>query len=101
MEQNDFDLLTKIGDGDMVAMEKKYHNHCFLSNTLLFMCLHKGVNNVTEKEILRENDNDSVFYGIALSDVINHIKKTFETSTGSHPFFLLVQLMELFNKTHQ
>ena len=25
---NDFDLLTKIGDGDIVAMEKKYHNHC-------------------------------------------------------------------------
>ena len=72
-----------------------YRIHCFLC------AFYKGVNNVTEKEIQRENDNDSVFYGIVLSDVINHIKKTFETSTGSHPFFLLAQLMELFNKTHQ
>ena len=30
---NDFDLLTKIGGGDMVAMKKNYHNH------YLCMCL--------------------------------------------------------------
>ena len=48
-----------------------------------------------------ENDNDSVFYGTVLSEVINHIKKTFETSTGSHPIFLLAELRELFNKTYQ
>ena len=68
---NDFDLLTKIGYGDMV----------------------------TKCEIQMENDDDSVFYGIVLSEVINHIKKTFETSTGSHPIFLLAELRYLFNKT--
>lgn len=25
---NDFELFTKIDDGHMVVMEKKYHNHC-------------------------------------------------------------------------
>ena len=85
MERNDFD-----GDGEMVAMEKKYHNHC--------LCVfYKRVNNVAGKEIQIEYDNDSVFYGIVLSEVINHINKTFEISTGSDTFFLLVQLRELFN----
>ena len=47
---SDLDLLTKIGDGDMNAMEKKYHNHC--------LCVfHKRVNNVTKNEIRMENDN--------------------------------------------
>ena len=78
---NNFDLLTKIGDGDMVAMEKKYHNHCLCA------------------EIQMENDNDSVFYGTVLSEVINHIKKT--TSSGSQPIFFLAQLRELFDKTYQ
>ena len=31
----------------------------------------------------------------------DHIKKTFETSTGSHPVFFLAELRELFNKTYQ
>ena len=48
-----------------------------------------------------EYDNDSVFYGIVLSEVINHMNKTFGMSTGSDPFFLLAQLRELFNKTYQ
>ena len=48
-----------------------------------------------------ENDNDSVFYGIALSEVINHIKKIFETLTGSHPIFLLAETRELSNKMYQ
>ena len=78
---NNFDLLTKIGDGDMVAMEKKYHNHCLCA------------------EIQMENDKDSVFYGTVLSEVINHIKKA--TSSGSQPIFHLAQLRELFNKTYQ
>ena len=91
---NDFDLLTKIGDGDMVAMEKKYHNHCLCA-------FYKRVNNVTKNEIQMENDNDSVFYGIVLSEVINNIKKIFETSTSSYPIFLLAELRELFNKTYQ
>ena len=69
---NDFDLQTKIGEDDMVVMEKKYQNH--------YLCaLYKRVNNVTKTEIQMENDNGSVFYGIVLSEVINHIKKTFET----------------------
>ena len=56
---NELDLLTKIGDGDMVAMEKKYHNHC--------LCVfYKKVNNVTKNKIQVENDNDSVFYEIFL-----------------------------------
>ena len=47
---SDLDLLTKIGDGDMVAMEKKYHNHC--------LCVfYKRVNNVTKNEIRMENEN--------------------------------------------
>ena len=47
---SDLDLLTKIGDGDMFAMEKKYHNHC--------LCVfYKRVNNVTKNEIRMENDN--------------------------------------------
>ena len=47
---SDLDLLTKIGDGDMVAMEKKYHNHC--------LCVfYKRVNNVNKNEIRMENDN--------------------------------------------
>ena len=91
---NDFNLLTKIGHGDMVAMEKKYHNHCLCA-------FYKKVNNVTNNEIQMENDNDCVFYRIVLSEVINHIKKTFETSTGSHPIYLLAELRELFNKTYQ
>ena len=45
-----------------------------------------------------ENDNDSEFYGTVLSEVINRIKKTFQTSTGSHPIFLLAELRELFNE---
>ena len=50
---NDFDISTKIGDGDMVAMERKYYNHC--------LCVfYKRVNNVTKNEIQMENDNDSV-----------------------------------------
>ena len=48
-----------------------------------------------------ESDNDSVFYGTVLSEVISHIKKTFEASTGSHPTFLLAELRELLNKTYQ
>ena len=48
-----------------------------------------------------EKDNYSVFYGIVLSKVINHIKKTFETSTVSQPIFLLAELRELCNKTYQ
>ena len=91
---NDFDFLTKKGNGDMVAMEKKYHKHCFWT-------FYKRVNNVTKNKIKIEMDNDSVFYGIVLSEVINHIKKTFKTSTGSHPIFLLAKLRELFNKTYQ
>ena len=91
---NDFDISTKIGDGDMVAMEKKYYNHCLCA-------FYKRVNNVTKNEIQMENDNNSVFYGTVSSEVINHIKKTFETSTGSHPIFLLAELRELFNKTYQ
>ena len=78
----------------MVATEKKYCNHCL-------SVFYKRVNNVTKNKIQMENDNDSVFYGIALSEVTNHIKKTFETSTGSHPTFLLAELRELFNKTYQ
>ena len=56
----------------MVVMEKKYQNHCLCA-------LYKRVNNITKTEIQMENDNGSVFYGIVLSEVINHIKKTFET----------------------
>ena len=56
---------------------------------------------VAGKEIQMEYDNDSVFYGIVLSEVINHMNKTFGMSTGSDPFFLLAQLRELFNKTYQ
>ena len=78
----------------MAAMEKKYHNHWFCA-------FYKKVNKVTKNEIQIENDNDCVFYGIFLSEIINHIKKTFETPTGSHPIFLLAELRELFNKTHQ
>ena len=48
-----------------------------------------------------ENDNDSVFYWTVLSNVTNHIKKTFETSTGSQPIPVLAGLRELFNKTYQ
>ena len=59
------------------------------------------MNNVTKNEIQTENDNDCVFYEIVLSEVINHKKKTFETSTGSHPIFILAELRELFNKTYQ
>ena len=59
------------------------------------------MNNVTKNEIQMENDNDCVFYEIVLSEVINHKKKTFETSTGSHPIFILAELRELFNKTYQ
>ena len=53
---NDFDLLTKIGDGDMVAMKKKYHNHC--------LCVFYKTVNVTKNEIQMENDSDSVFMGL-------------------------------------
>ena len=88
---NDFDLLTKIGDGGMVAMEKKNHNHCLCA-------FYKRVNSVTKNEIQMENDCDSVFYGIVLSEVINHIMKKFETSTGSHPIFLLAELRELLKR---
>ena len=91
---NDFVLLTKKGNGDMVAMEKKYHNHCLCA-------FYKRVNDVTKNEIEMENDNDKVFYGIVLSDVITHIKKTFKTSTGSHPIFFLAELRELLNKTYR
>ena len=66
---NDFDLLTEIVDGDMVAMEKKYHNHCLCA-------FYEKVNNVTNNEIQMENDNDCVFYRLVLSEVINHIKET-------------------------
>ena len=73
-------LLIKIGDVDLVAMGNKYHNHC--------LCVfYKRINNETQMK----NDNDSVFYGIVLSEVINHLKKTFETSTGSHPISLLAE----------
>ena len=41
----------------------------------------------------------TVFYGIVLSEVINH--KPFEISTGSHALFLLAALRELFNKMYQ
>ena len=57
---NDFDLLTKIGDVDMVAMEKKNRNHCLCA-------FYKRVNNITKNKIQMENDNDRVFYGIVLS----------------------------------
>ena len=57
---NDFDLLTKIGDVDMVAMEKKNRNHCLYA-------FYKRVNNITKNKIQMENDNDRVFYGIVLS----------------------------------
>ena len=92
MEQNCYmTLLTKTGDCDMVPMEKVYHNHCLCA-------FYKKVNNVIKNEIQMENDNDCVFYGIVLSEVINHIKKTFETSSGSHPIFLLAELRELLIK---
>ena len=57
--------------------------------------------NVTKNKIQMEKDNGSIFYGIVLSEVINHTKKTFETSIGSHPLFVLADLRELFNKTYQ
>ena len=41
---NDFDLLTKIGDVDMVAMEKKNRNHCLCA-------FYKRVNNITKNKI--------------------------------------------------
>ena len=36
-----------------------------------------------------------------MSEIINHIKKTFETSTGLHPILLLAEMRELFDKTNQ
>ena len=77
----------------MVAMEKKCHNYD--------LCVfYKRVNNVTKNKIQMENDSDSVFYGSVLSEVINHVKKTFETSASSRPTFLLDELRVLFNKTY-
>ena len=43
----------------------------------------------------------SVFYGTVLLEVRNHMKKTFETSTGSHPISLLAELRGLFNTMYQ
>ena len=54
---NDFNLLGKTGDGDMAAIEKKYHNHCL-------SVFYKKVNNVTKNEIQMENDSDGVFMGL-------------------------------------
>ena len=48
-------------------MEKKCHNHCLCAS-------YERLNNVTKNEIQIENDNDSVFYGTVLSEVLNNIK---------------------------
>lgn len=48
---NDFELFATIDDGDMVVMEKKYHNHCS-------RVFYKRVDNITKNELQMEKDND-------------------------------------------
>ena len=56
-ETNDFDLLTKIGDSDIVTMEKKFHSH--------YLCDFYKRKNITKNQVQMENDNDkSVFVGL-------------------------------------
>ena len=87
---NDFDLLTNIDDSDVVAMEKKYHNH--------YLCdFYERMSKVTKNQIWKMTMTIVCFCGIVLSEVINHIRKTSETgSAGSHPIYLLAELRKLF-----
>ena len=87
---NDFDVLTKIDDSDVVAMEKKYHNR--------YLCdFYERMSEVTKNQIWKMTMTIVYFCGIVLSEVINHIRKTSETGLAdSHPIFLLAELRKLF-----
>ena len=55
---NEFDVLTKIDDSDVVAIEKKHQNH-YLSD------FYRRMSNVTKNQIQMDYVNDkSVFMGL-------------------------------------
>ena len=73
-------LLAKLSQGDMVAIEAHYHKGCLTK-------LYNLLRDAKSKESITEKDN-SLVYGIALSEVINHIRQSRRNSDSSLVFKL-------------
>ena len=79
-------LLSKLSQGDMVAIESRYHKACL---TILYNRLRDKKSNESPRD-----KEYSLIYGIALSEVTNYIRFSKKQPDAS-PVFKLINLKKL------
>eukprot|EP00794_Sanderia_malayensis_P013411 gene13411-14786_t len=73
-------LLAKLSQGDVVAIESKYHNKCLVK-------LYNRLRDLRNTES-QADKTESLVLGIALSDIITYVRKCKEASESSPVFKL-------------
>ena len=86
-------LLAKLSVGDMVALEIKYHQTCFVQ-------LYNRARKVEREENKKSSNNssDSIDQGVALAELIAYLYEEREGSaetSGSSPVFKLSEITKL------
>ena len=84
---SDEKLLAKLSEGDLVAIEAKYHKSCLAS-------LYNRVRNATKND-LGKGDEDEIISGVVLAEVIGYIHEIYQTEEGI-PVFKLSDLVTLY-----
>ena len=82
-------LLAKLSERDMVATEAKYHNTCLCS------FYKKKVKKNNKESNSASICDDTVVYGVVLSETINYMKKSLQSSNVLK-LFQLSQLKKLY-----
>ena len=88
---SDEKLIAKLSEGGMHAIEAKYHANCLCN-------LYSKLRTIEKQN--KDYYENSIAYNIALTEVINFIKKTLKTSQTA-PAFILSDLKQMFLKTYQ
>lgn len=86
-ELADRELIAKLSEGDLIAIEAKYHLNCLNQLYNRTRSVNRQVNN--------ESDDSSMLRGIALAELIAHIEEAHVTD-GTH-VFKLAELTDLYH----
>ena len=81
---NEFDLLAKLTEGDMVTLECMHHKRCLCT-------FHRKASPLKSNDCEKDKSDD-VLDDIPLSEIINYIRKTFNFTNTFHPVFFLTCL---------
>ncbi len=89
IELQDTKLIAKLSEGDMVAIEAKYHRSCLVALYNRQRRIHRKLD--------QPDDDKSLIHGIVLSQIIEYIKMLFETADVA-PVFKMSNLVSLYCK---